>query len=97
MLTALMYTKADSREVIIAGNGEPAKTEALLNIVKDIYNPFTVTMLVDGNHASIKAIAPFTADYAAIDGMPAAYVCENYACSYPVTDSAELKELLQPS
>ena len=94
-LTALMYAKAASREVIIVGSGEPAKTEALLSVVKDIYNPFTVTMLLDDRHESIKSVAPFTANYTTVNGIPAAYVCENFACSYPVTDTGLLKEMLQ--
>ena len=96
-LTALLYARAASREVIIVGNGEPAKTEALLNVVKDIYNPFTVTMLLDERHESIKTVAPFTVNYTTVNGLPAAYVCENFACSYPVTDTGALREMLLPS
>ncbi|NJD04809.1 MAG: thioredoxin domain-containing protein, partial [Ruminiclostridium sp.] len=94
-LTALMYAKAASKEVLIVGNGESSKTEALLRVVKDIYNPFTVTMLLDDSHKSIKSVAPFTANYTTVNGVPAAYVCENFACSYPVTDTGLLKEMLQ--
>ena len=96
-LTAFMYAKSTSREVIIVGNGEPAKTEALLSVVKDIFNPFTVTMLLDDRHESIKSFVPFASNYTTVNGQPAAYVCENFACSYPVTDSVQLKEMLQPS
>ncbi len=96
-LTALMYAKAASREVIVVGNGEPAKTEALLSVIKDIYSPFTVTMLLDDRNKSLTSVAPFAANYTTVNGIPAAYVCENFACSYPVMDAGQLKEMLLPS
>jgi uncharacterized protein YyaL (SSP411 family) len=30
-----------------------------------------------------------------VDGKPAAYVCENFTCKAPVTDSKQLAELLK--
>lgn len=93
-LTALMYGKAASREIIIVDNGQPDKTEALINAANSIYNPFSVSMLLDGNDEAIKSLAPFTAGYVAVNGLPTAYVCEKFACSYPVTDKASLINLL---
>ena len=29
-----------------------------------------------------------------VDGLPAAYVCQNYTCQAPVTDPADLEKLL---
>ena len=37
---------------------------------------------------------PLLRDRPTVDGKPAAYVCENFACQAPVTDPEELAELL---
>ena len=37
---------------------------------------------------------PVVAEMKEIDGMPAAYICENFACQAPVTAPATLRELL---
>jgi uncharacterized protein len=31
-----------------------------------------------------------------VDGKPAAYVCENFTCKAPVTNTKELAKLLEP-
>jgi len=94
-LTALMFSQSITREVIIVGNGEPTKTEELLDIVKEGFKPFTVSMLYTNEHQLIKSLVPFITNYTTVNGEPAAYVCENFACSYPVTDTGRLREILQ--
>jgi hypothetical protein len=38
--------------------------------------------------------SPLLADRPLVDGKPAAYVCERYACQRPVTTPEELRALL---
>jgi uncharacterized protein YyaL (SSP411 family) len=37
---------------------------------------------------------PLLADRTTVEGRPAAYVCENFACQLPVTAAEELRRLL---
>ena len=51
-----------------------------------------------GNRAadeSLEKVSPLLAGKQQLDGRPTAYVCENFTCSRPVTNWAELKPLLE--
>lgn len=94
-LISLMFVHTASKEVIIVEGQDKSKTSELLNIIKDGFSPFTVAMYYSDNHDAIKTLVPYLADYTSVNGLPTAYVCENFTCSYPVTDAGQLKELLQ--
>ena len=41
-----------------------------------------------------KAVIPLLENRTTIDGLPTAYVCENYTCKQPVTDVSALRDQL---
>ena len=47
-------------------------------------------MLAGGDPANV----PLLAGREPVEGRTAAYVCENFACKLPMTEPAELEELL---
>jgi len=94
-LTALLFTLSGTKEVIIVNEKDRTGAESFLNIVKEGYRPFTVSMYYDGSLEDVRQLAPFISNYTAVNGRTTAYVCENFSCSYPVTDAAQLRELLQ--
>jgi len=106
MLVALEYSLAKPRQIVIAGKIDPLKdgfavakndaTKALLKEVHRHFLPNKILILADGGEGqkffserneAIGAMSP-------IDGKPAAYVCENFACKAPVTDPRELEKVL---
>jgi uncharacterized protein YyaL (SSP411 family) len=96
MLVALDYSLGKPRQVVIAGKIDNEQTRALLKEVHRHFLPNKVLILADGGEGqkffsekneAIGAMAP-------IDGKPAAYVCENFTCKAPVTDSKALGNLL---
>lgn len=95
MLSAMMFLQAKSGEVIVVGDETAAGTRELLDIIKARYMPFTVSMLVTGENTLLSSLVPSTENYTSVEGKPAAYVCRNFACSYPVTESRDLSDLLQ--
>jgi uncharacterized protein YyaL (SSP411 family) len=96
MLVALDYSLAKPRQIVIAGRIDNEQTKALLKEVHRQFLPNKIVILADGaegqkffseKNEAIGAMSP-------VDGKPAAYVCENFTCKAPVTDSKALSNLL---
>ena len=91
MLTALDDLLTPSQEVAIVGALDDPRTQALLHEARRHYLPHTVLALrePDGENP-----LPLLEGRTLVDGQPAAYVCENYACKLPVTSVDALRRLL---
>ncbi len=84
-----------SQELVIVGAATDPATQALLAEARSRYQPTTVLAALDPENASPETSAlPLLAGRTLVDGKPAAYLCENYACRLPVTDPAALAALL---
>lgn len=88
-MCAFMYYVAGGKEVVVSGHKNNKEVESLINKINTSYDPFTVVILNDGDD-TLKEIAPITADKGLVDGKPAVYICENFACQKPITDFYEL-------
>jgi uncharacterized protein YyaL (SSP411 family) len=96
MLVALDFSLSKPKQVVIAGKRDADDTRALLTEVHKHFLPNTILLLADGAESqkfldekleAVRAMSP-------IDGKAAAYVCENFSCQAPVTESKQLAELL---
>jgi hypothetical protein len=87
LLQALDFHFAAVREVAIVG----PDARALERVVRDAFRPHLV--LAGGEADGV----PLLEGRAPVGGRAAAYVCENFACRQPVTEPAELEELLAAS
>jgi len=96
LLVALDYSQAKQRQIVIAGKIDDEQARELLKEVHRHFLPNKVLILVDAGEGQKylgeknEAIGAMTS----IEGKPAAYVCENFACKAPVTDPKQLSELL---
>jgi uncharacterized protein YyaL (SSP411 family) len=97
MLVALDYSLTKPRQIVIAGKKDAPETQALLKEVHRHFLPKTILLLADGadgqkflseKNEAVRAMS-------IVDGKPAAYVCENFTCKAPVTDTKALSELLK--
>jgi uncharacterized protein YyaL (SSP411 family) len=83
MLTALMRYETPPQQIVLAGEN----IKDLVDALRTKFLPHH-TLLRAGDVAAADNMPP-------VDGKPAAYVCENFACQMPVTDPAALAELLK--
>lgn len=96
MLMALLFINSKASEIVIVGSREDESARRMLSIAGKGFLPFTVVVLKDAEAAAedITSIAPYTEGQVMIEDKATAYVCENYSCRAPVTDTGELEKML---
>ena len=83
LLQALDFQLSQVKEVALVG-----ESPELERVVRGAFRPHLV--LAGGAPDGV----PLLADRPTVDGRPAAYVCERFACQAPVTEPQELERLL---
>jgi uncharacterized protein len=86
LLRAIDFHLSPTREVALLG----AELDELAAVVREQPRPHLV---VAGGPEGTRE-PPLLAGRTAVEGRPAAYVCENFACRLPVTSAGELRGLL---
>jgi uncharacterized protein YyaL (SSP411 family) len=86
VLQAIDFYLAPVREVAIVGHGPGAA--ALARVVRGAHRPHVV--LAGGAADGV----PLLEGRTAVDGRPAAYVCEHFSCLAPVTEAGALQAAL---
>jgi uncharacterized protein YyaL (SSP411 family) len=88
MLAALDWLLSGALEVAVVGEPAAAGTRALLDAVRGLYLPNSVLALRDPTapDEGAAAVIPLLAGREPVEGRPAAYVCEHFACQLPVSD-----------
>src|SRR5215203_2119592 len=94
LLCALDFSTSEPREVAIVGVPEAADTRALLDEVYSTYLPNKVVAGCDTDDEEAGGLIPLLAQRIAREGKATAYVCVQYACQTPTTDTQELARQL---
>ncbi len=97
MLAACEWLLGEPREIVLVGGRGGDDTQALLRALHSRFVPNRVVMLVDSPEArrALAAGIPSIQFMEKTGGRASAYVCRNYTCQLPVTESEKLAELLQ--
>ncbi len=82
---------APSQEVAVVGPPDDPATQALLAV---LHRRFLPTTILAGKAPEAESMLPLLEGRGLVEGRPAAYVCENYACNLPVTTPEALAALL---
>ncbi|MDQ2086320.1 thioredoxin domain-containing protein [Herbivorax sp. ANBcel31] len=89
-LTAVLFSQARSKEVVLVGKD----TKNLIEIIREDFRPFTISMFYSEENKELQELTPFIENYKSIEGKATAYICENFSCQTPITDSTAFKEAL---
>jgi len=95
LMSAIDFGVGPSRELLIVGEPGADDTRELVAAAHARYVPNKVVLQRPADGAGeLSGIAGWADAHAAIDGRATAYVCRNYECELPTTDSAKMVELL---
>ena len=93
-LCALDFYLSTPKEIAVVGPPQDPGTQALLDEVFGRYIPNKVVTGCHPNGFDSYEGYPLLEDKYMINGLPSAFVCENYVCMMPATDPAMLAEQL---
>ena len=85
-----------SRNRYIVGNIKSADSKAMLKALRRPFLPNKVLLFKEVGSTDLDTISAYTKLMTAIKGKATAYVCENFACQLPTTDTAKLMENMKP-
>jgi uncharacterized protein len=94
MLTALLFNMATTKEVVVVEGTEQPGSEEMLNLLKEDFKPFTLSLYSSERYKDLKEVVPFISNYKSVNGKSTAYVCVNFSCQAPIISPGELKEVL---
>ncbi|MGC3970439.1 MAG: thioredoxin domain-containing protein [Pirellulales bacterium] len=92
LVAALQFHLGDPREVVIAGEPDDPRTQALLRAAWRSLAAQVVACVHDGNREALGKASPVFAGKVPVAGAPAAYVCRRGVCLAPITDPRQLAE-----
>ncbi len=83
-----------SKEIVITTKYFDEKTMEYIAMINNRYIPNKIVLLkTEKNKESLAAISQFTMDLKILN-IPAVYICQNYSCQMPVSDTNELEKFL---
>ena len=99
LMVALGFGIGPSYEIVIVGDPEADDTKEMLSSLGKHFIPYKVVLLKhdDQETADITRIAEYTEYHSSFDGKATAYVCLDFACKMPVTNTEEMLKLLNVS
>jgi uncharacterized protein YyaL (SSP411 family) len=97
LLVALDFMFGPTQEIVIAGDPSLETTQAMVKAVRKSFIPNKIVLLYsDGPDGQrLEGISPFVKNMYPIKKKSTAYVCQQYACKTPITDAAQLEQILE--
>jgi Highly conserved protein containing a thioredoxin domain, COG1331 len=96
MLLGIDLAFGPTYELVLVGEPEDPRLQAMQREVQQRYLPRKVLLLKRPNEAGARLVrlAPFVAAHASRNDSPTAYLCYGYQCAEPVTTAEALAQQL---
>jgi hypothetical protein len=97
MVSAVEFALRPPAQLVLAGPADHHLTLALRRVVFEEFLPFAVLLYAgEGEERTrLAALAPHAASMGSAEGVPTAYVCENFTCRVPAHTVEELRAQLR--
>jgi uncharacterized protein YyaL (SSP411 family) len=96
-LAGLDFSIGPAYEIVIVGDPKSKETEKMLHAIRTKFIPSKVVLFKRENGTSLENVASFTKDMKTIAGETTAYICRNFVCSKPMTDTRKVLKILTHS
>jgi len=96
-MVALDFAQGPAYEVVIVGKEGTQETKQMLGVLGKTFLPNTVVVFKPQQEqiTDIEKIVPYSKPHSTQNGKATAYVCKNFSCRLPTTDSQEMIKLLK--
>jgi hypothetical protein len=89
-LTAASFLIGSTYEIVVVGDPQSAQTQKMLNSINSKFSPNKIVLFKPTNDLRLINIAPYTRFMVTVDSKTTAYVCSNFRCKLPLTDTTEV-------
>ncbi|MGB8320198.1 MAG: thioredoxin domain-containing protein [Ignavibacteriaceae bacterium] len=93
-LSALDFALGPSKEIIVSGEKNSQDTKEMLRAINEKYIPNKIIIFNSRQKDQMEIISPLLREYSPQDNQTAVYICEDYKCNMPVSNAAQLLEIL---
>ena len=95
-LVFLDFFLGPGQEIVIAGDPGREETRNIASLIQQRFQPNKVLLFKseDDSGKKLSALCPFVAGMRPVDQKTAIYICEDFTCKTPLTDSAAVQAAL---
>jgi len=93
-LTSLDFLFGPSYEIVLVGDLDSEETRGMLNSITTKFLPNKIILFKTIGDSKLEKIAGYTSSMKTIENKTTAYICKNFACKAPTTETCEVEKTL---
>ncbi len=91
-----MFARGKASEIVLVGDSKTKAAQSFIDLINKSFLPYSVVVMKSEEEAeNLSNLIPYTEGQNMIDNKPTAYICENFACRTPITDSSEFEKVIK--